>query len=485
MRTLKLHYTTEKENLELIKQYIHQYFICFKAVYNMMKDGFSQKDIKEKLKLYKNVELINKNSFMVSGLLKDVSATIASQDEVLKKLKERLEKKKFKNYRQKNKIKKAIKYLSGKICFNRDIHRQLVKNIITKEEFKTLNVRNLCSVGDSLKNANRFFRIKDNSTIIFQPNRKIHIELDLYGHKNHKKFLGRLKEIQENCSLPLTYRLDENFIYLSYDEEFFMEKDYKPVENRVLAIDMNPNYIGYSVLDWYDTENGKFKIIESGVLSQKSLNDYELTLHLPSTDPKRKQIKNKRDYETFQISKFLVEKAKHYRCKHFAIEDLSIDTQDLGRGRNTNRLCINQWNRNKLVNNLEKRCNLIGIELSKVPSEYTSFLGNTIFRYLNLPDMVLASIEISRRCYEYYLQYEKKTKVQEKIIRFPRLNEFVKHSIEKTMEVLSIPMDFENYMKLFWYVKKNLQNRYRVYLDESRILRQKHMKYQLLLFNGS
>ena len=54
------------------------------------------------------------------------------------------------------------------------------------------------------------------------------------------------------------------------------------------------------------------------------------------------------------------------------------------------------------MNNLTKRCNIHNIKLLKVKSEYSSFIGNFLYRHLNLPDMVLASIEIGRRGYEFY-----------------------------------------------------------------------------------
>ena len=54
------------------------------------------------------------------------------------------------------------------------------------------------------------------------------------------------------------------------------------------------------------------------------------------------------------------------------------------------------------MNNLAKRCNIYNIKLLKVKSEYSSFIGNFLYRSLNLPDMVLASIEIGRRGYEFY-----------------------------------------------------------------------------------
>lgn len=477
MLTLKHSFHTN--DINIIKDYQRQYFICFKIIYKYIRLGYNQRQIKELLQQYKHIDDIKNNSWLIASLFYKVNGVILAQKDSLKRLKEKLSKRKFKNYKQKSKLKKAIKYLKGNLCFNKSIHTQLLKELISKEEFKKLNNIPLCSVGDGLKHGNRLFRIIDSDTILFQPNRKMKIELKLSGHKNHKQILNNLKLWQENSLHPITYSIDENYIYITYDENYFKDLNYDFKENRVISIDLNPNFIGYSVIDWFDTENGKFKLIEKGVISQKFLNDYEQSLSIASTNKQHTYITNKRNYEVFQISKLLVEKAKHYRCHMFAIEDLSIESNDLGRGKQTNRLCNNQWNRVKLVNNLQKRCNLCGIEFKLVIPEYTSFIGNTVYRYLNLPDMILASIEISRRCYEYYLQYEKKVKQPDKIIRFPKLNDFVKDSIEKAKEALSIPVGFENYLQFYWYVKKNLGNKYRVPLDESKVFRQKHFKYSL------
>lgn len=49
---------------------------------------------------------------------------------------------------------------------------------------------------------------------------------------------------------------------------------------------------------------------------------------------------------------------KHYRCSIFAIEDLNIKSKDLDKGKKFNRLCNSNWCRNKLVNNLQKWCNI-------------------------------------------------------------------------------------------------------------------------------
>ena len=53
----------------------------------------------------------------------------------------------------------------------------------------------------------------------------------------------------------------------------------------------------------------------------------------------------------------------------------------------------------------------MNIKFLKVKCQYSSFVGNFLFRHLldsdgyHYPDMVLAAIEISRRGYEFHRQY--------------------------------------------------------------------------------
>ena len=101
---------------------------------------------------------------------------------------------------------------------------------------------------------------------------------------------------------------------------------------------------------------------------------------------------------------------KHYKCSIFAIEDLNIKSSDKDRGKKFNRLCNSNWCRTKLVNNLNKWCNIYNVQFIQVKPDYSSFVGNLVYRHLRLPDMILSSIEISRRGYEFYHQYILKDK---------------------------------------------------------------------------
>ena len=228
---------------------------------------------------------------------------------------------------------------------------------------------------------------------------------------------------------------------------------------------MNPNYIGWSIIDW--TLESDFNIIKSGVISIKKLNDYDQSLKnksYSSESKERKYISNKRNYETLQISKNLINKALYYKCQIFSIEDLNIKSGDCNKGRKFNRLVNNSWCRNKLFNNLCKRCNIFNIKFIQVKPEYSSFIGNFLFRILNLPDPVLASIEISRRGYEFYNQYIIKVKEIKKNIIQPKIDQFRNFWI-KSLEEFNLEDNWLDFRQLYQFFKKS-KMMYRLSVDK-------------------
>ena len=233
-----------------------------------------------------------------------------------------------------------------------------------------------------------------------------------------------------------------------------------------MSIDMNPNYIGWSIIDWKSESD--FNIIKSDVISIKKLNDYDQSLKdkgLSSESKERKYISNKRNYETLQISKNLINKAIYYKCQIFSIEDLNIKSGDCNKGRKFNKLVNNNWCRNKLINNLVKRCNIFGIKLLQVKPEYSSFIGNFLFRTLNLPDPILASIEISRRGYEFYNQYITKVKEIKKNIIQPKIDQFRNLWI-KSLEEFDLKDNWLDFKQLYLYFKKS-KLKYRLSIDNN------------------
>ena len=199
--------------------------------------------------------------------------------------------------------------------------------------------------------------------------------------------------------------MSNEYVWISYDEKLVSSIETPKIKNRVFAIDMNPNYIGLSIVDW--KSSSIFRTVKEGVISIKEINDYDNKQKIDST--KRKHISNIRHHAILEICKNLVDTAAYYRCDKFVLEDLKFKTN--GSYSKFNRLTRNQWCRDLLEMNIIKRCNIYNITAIKVKPEYSSFIGNFLFRHVTkMPDMVLASIEIGRRGYEYSSQYIDKTK---------------------------------------------------------------------------
>ncbi|MBR1611864.1 MAG: hypothetical protein IJ672_10380 [Methanobrevibacter sp.] len=330
-----------------------------------------------------------------------------------------------------------------------------LKSRITKDEYKAKRLSQLYSIGEQSHHGNRMFEMTDYNKVIFKPNKNEHYEIEIIGIGNRINTLNKIYNLCLSNKITLTYKLDLDYIYLSYEETDIEQYNYEKIDNRIFAIDMNPNYIGWSVIDWYDSD--KYKIINSGVFSFKQYDNIEhqyKNIKLSSYSKERIHINNKHKYDILDVCKNLVAKAKYYKCAIFSIEDLNIGSNDKKKGHNYNRLCNNKWYRGCFVNNIIKRCNINNIRLIKVKANYNSFIGNIMFRNEHKPDMILASIEISRRGYEYNLQYIEKTKQKEKNIIFPKLEYFYDTYI-KSLEEFNIREIYSNLKDLYSFIKKS------------------------------
>ena len=444
MITIKLHIETEYK--DRIKEYQKQYSNLLHVYYNRYKEGLSQTQCKH-LEL-NNIELLD-SWFKQSCIYEAMSLVTRFKD-------------------------KNIIFGGKKNFFNR------MKNLISKEKYQENRLSPIYSIGEPRCKGNRKFLIKDTSTIVFKPNKKEHIELKIKASGKYKDYLNLLIIHQELKDLSITYKLSSDFIWISFDESILKEQviQYQSIKNRVISLDLNPNYIGYSILDWKDSEN--FNVIDKGVLSLKSLNDYENNLNVSSNDKKKLYINNKRNFEVLQCSKFLIEKMIHYKCSLFAVEDLNIKSSNKHSGKNFNKLVNNQWCRNKLVNNLEKWCNIYNIKLLKIKPEYSSFIGNVVYRNLKYPDMILSSIEISRRAYEFNHQWIIKDKENQKNIVWIELTKNIKRLINQSLEELNINCSWSTLCELYSYLKKS-KCKYRFPLSITESFSQKSLKFTVIL----
>ena len=358
---------------------------------------------------------------------------------------------------------------------------------ISKEEYEIQKLMPLFSVGEYLYKGNRKFSIIDDNCILFKSTRNEHfiLELESVG-KNYRNYLNKLIKLQDNKKTPITYKLDTEYIYITFDLNELKNTDKKEekVKDRYFSIDMNPNYVGYTIIDWKSSE--EYKIIDKGAISLKSLNDYDDSLKgkgFSSDSKERKYVSNKRNYEVIDISHKLVKIAEHFKCEYFVMEDLSIPSKNNGKGKKFNKLCNQQWCRNVFVNQIKKMCKLNDIRILEVIPNYSSFIGNMIYRKENLPDFVLSSIEISRRGYEFNHQYILKDKEQKKNIVYGNFDEN-RLIYSQSLEEIGINIGFSSFQELYDKIK-NSKTRYRVSLDdlkESRVFSKFNIKSRQTLY---
>ena len=109
---------------------------------------------------------------------------------------------------------------------------------------------------------------------------------------------------------------------------------------------------------------------------------------------------------------------------------------------------------------IKKLCKLDKIKILEVIPNYSSFIGNLVYRKERLPDFVLASIEISRRGYEFNHQYILKDKDKKKNIVQGNFDED-KVVYAQSLEELGISEQFSSFKELYDKVKKSVKEEYR------------------------
>lgn len=175
---------------------------------------------------------------------------------------------------------------------------QRCKNKITKENFHKQKQIPIYRVGQSNIKGNSKFSIITEEHILFKPNKNEHflLTLDSVG-KNYQRRLVELSELTSRNKIAVDFKLDTEYVYISFDlNKLKYERIIsKKIKDRCFSIDLNPNYIGYTVIDWFDGEN--YRIIDKGCFSLKDLNDYDDSLlgkGFSSESKERKYITNKR-----------------------------------------------------------------------------------------------------------------------------------------------------------------------------------------------
>lgn len=277
---------------------------------------------------------------------------------------------------------------TNKIYFGQ--FKRFQHGLISKEDYKISRNCGIISEGESNQKGNRLFQIDVvNNKIIYKRSRTEHLDLllDEKLRGKRKQLLSKIQYLSQEKKLPITIKIKNNSIYLTYDEKIVeCEKKFKNLfNNRVLGIDLNPNYFGISIIE-FDYKNN-YKIIHKEAIDITNLQHCS---------------KEKIKFELYQINHQLMKLCKTWHVSKVACEDLEFDNKKKYWNKDLNRLCKNQFRFGIIKSHLQILCNTFGIEFIEVNAAYSSIIGNFQHGSEICPDPIAASIEIARRAYKKF-----------------------------------------------------------------------------------
>ena len=318
----------------------------------------------------------------------------------------------------------ALRNANGLFTLNKDkkVHfgkfLRFQRGLISKDELKDSRNTGIISEGEMNQKGNRLFKIEvENSKFIYKRACKEHYDLKIVEKLSDKRksILEKIQMLMSEKKIPITFRLKKDHIYLSYDEKIVeKEKQFKNLfKNRVLGIDLNPNYFGISIIEFnrYD----KYRVIYKEVIDLNKLQE---------------KSKNKIHHELYEINHHILNLCKTWRVSKLAIEDLKFKSNKFW-SKDLNRLCRNKFRYSFVKQHLQTLCNVYGVELIEVNAVYSSIIGNFIHGSESCPDMIAASIEIARRSYKKF----EKGWIYPKIVNNQRIQEVLGNQWKKELEL--------------------------------------------------
>lgn len=251
---------------------------------------------------------------------------------------------------------RALQQRLTRECNKQGINRNEDKILQLKSNFKHNRIMPFCIMGESNQKGNRFYDITElvnSGKVIYKPQYGTKINIDVKVPNKYKNELLRLIELTTTKDMAVTIMLSTEYIYLTYDNEYLSgygidikqrnsevreikkhgydkatessiikdvykkyynnQRDRKlcgKIDDRVFAVDLNPECIGYSILDKVDNGNG-VKVVACGLISFKKL----MAKTGKRSDSKESKYRNnKHKYEITIAVKYIFSLIKHYRC---------------------------------------------------------------------------------------------------------------------------------------------------------------------------
>jgi len=261
----------------------------------------------------------------------------------------------------------------------------------------------------------------------------MHVNISFSMGEKYSRELMILSDLVEKKEIAVTVSLSEEYIVFSFDEEYLhgygidereRRKDVKDIkekalpkeeekelikvcyrgyydgqrerklagknENRCIAVDLNPEFIGCCIVEKQP----------DGTMKELKVWHYDFTYYFQkhgwnSSDKRQKRLNDKRRYELTIVLKQIFMIAMHYQCAYFSMEDLDFkgDIHD-EMTREVHRKTKNLWCRMLTTQIIQRRCAETGIQIIRVLPHYSSIIGNIQHPY---SDPCSASLEIARR----------------------------------------------------------------------------------------
>ena len=235
MLTLKLKYKClDTTYYDILKTYMSQYSICLHYLYNRISDNnnLSEKDLRALCSNIYNIDILD--SWFKQSCVKETIALYKSFQSRCKEHEETREKKlkeidfklkigKLSEHKyaiKKHSILKPLKLIFG----GKENYGLRQENKISKEQFKQNRLSPLSSIGESQHKGNRKFNINSDLSITFKPSKDKHFNFKLIYGQNQEHYLKTLYELTLNNSISISYKLDKDYIYISFDESKLFNK---------------------------------------------------------------------------------------------------------------------------------------------------------------------------------------------------------------------------------------------------------------------
>lgn len=434
--TYKLYIKNNIDITELRKKYSACIRYCYKRLLN--KDLLDNKIIRNRFNL---------DSQITRDVKSEVEALIIKENVVKLKFKNLLSKaykeldltidsrKKFKLI---IKIKHLLRSIKSKVVFggynnlknitrySNENNKELVNKY--KKLYQEKRLLPFYSSGDAFcRHGSRKFKLDiENNKLIFEPFRnKDKYAIEVKFSKKQKEILLKIQNLENN--IPITYRLTNQFIFISFDtdklnniyvnykslsiqakklgidKQILFSKERQKIKNlklkgkikdRYAAVDLNPERVGLSIVDKQNFRIVKTFHFEFNRLSKK--------LRLSSTDKKQLYQNNKRKYEISIIWKYIFSILKHYKVQYFVMEELNFKDKLINENsKKSNYKTKNIWHRTLTTNLIKKHCSNNLIDLIEINPAYTSFIGNIKYDY---SDPINASLMV---CYRAINKFKK------------------------------------------------------------------------------